>query len=44
MGRKGVSKRKPKQNKQVTEKSKASPIPGNEIKPSADSNKEYKKR
>ena len=70
MGRKGVSKRKPKQTKQsttpvfgtnsgrssgkngrqvegqplqVTEKSKASPILGNEIKPSAGSNKEHKK-
>jgi hypothetical protein len=71
MGRKGVSKRKPKQNKQsstpvsrtnsgrssgknghqaedqtlqVTEKSKASPILGNEIKPSAGSGIERKKR
>ena len=71
MGRKGVSKRKPKQTKpsstpvsgtksgrssgkngrqaegqtlQVTEKSKASPILGNEIKPSAGSDKERKKR
>ncbi|OGO36928.1 MAG: hypothetical protein A2W35_10015 [Chloroflexi bacterium RBG_16_57_11] len=71
MGRKGVSKRKPKQTKQsstpvsgtnsgrssgkngrqvegqplqVTEKSKASPILGNEIKPSTGSDKERKKR
>ena len=71
MGRKGVSKRKPKQTKQsstpvsgnnsggssaknvrqtesqplqVTEKSKASPNLGNEIKPSAGSNKAPKKR
>jgi len=71
VGRKGVSKRKPKQTKQsstpvsgnnsgggfakngrqaerqplqVAEKSKASAIPGNEIKPSAGSNKEHKKR
>jgi hypothetical protein len=71
MGRKGVSKRKPKQTKQtstpvsksdsgrsfgkngrqaesqplqVTEKSKASPILGNEIKPSAGSDKQRKKR
>ena len=71
MGRKGVSKRKPKQTKQsstpvsgnnsghssgkngrqaesqplqVTEKSKVSPILGNEIKPSAGSDKQRKKR
>jgi hypothetical protein len=71
VGRKGVSKRKPKQTKQktmpvsgnssggssakngrqaegqplqVTEKSKAPPILGGEIKPSAGANKEDKKR